>query len=235
MTDRLHRFSALAKRFTPQFVWSPCRKLLTALITPIRFSLDTGHFRSSLKAAAVDRRGEPLPWYTYPAIDFLAAQDFTGRSVLEFGGGHSTLWWAKRAASVVALEEDADWYARLSRKLPSNASLISAKYDFDPTLIADASRFDVIVVDGLNRMTAAQKAIEHVSSEGFVILDNSEGHWGGGGLHGFPIQDLFRSLGFMRVDFYGYTPGVVAPHCTSMFFKVGSFAFRGDVGNKTGD
>lgn len=226
--DRLHRISGAAKRILPEFIWSPARRILTALLTPLRFSLDTGHFRSSLKAAAVDRRGEPLPWYTYPAIDFLGTQDFSGRSVLEFGAGNSTLWWARRARSVTSIESDADWFASLQTLIPANASLSKAVGELDFSAIPQHAQFDLIVIDGMDRLAAAKIAPAIISHDGAIVLDNSEGGWGSDGEPGQPILDLLRSLGFMRVDFYGFTPGVIGTHCTSIFFKSGSFVVAGD-------
>jgi hypothetical protein len=51
------------------------------------------------------------------------------------------------------------------------------------------------------------------------MLDNSEGYWGGDEQKSYPIVELFQRAGFMRVDFYGFAPGVIKPHCTSIFFK----------------
>jgi hypothetical protein len=76
------------------------RRIGTAVLAPIQFSLATGHFRSSIASEALDARGKPLPWYTYPAIDFLADVDFSSQSVLEFGASQSTLWRSERAARV---------------------------------------------------------------------------------------------------------------------------------------
>src|SRR5262245_56791293 len=104
----MHQLADAAKNNLPTFVTKPLRSVLsavrrtqTALRAPIRFSKNTGHFLSSLKARAVDKDGNPLPWYTYPAIDFLRRKCFAERTVLEFGSGQSTLWWAARARSVV--------------------------------------------------------------------------------------------------------------------------------------
>ena len=55
---------------------------------------------------AVDKKGDPIPWYTYPAIDFLLLRDYRDKNILEFGSGQSTLWWAARAKFVLSLEED---------------------------------------------------------------------------------------------------------------------------------
>ena len=57
-----------------------CGRIGTAILTPVHFSLATGHFRSSIASKALDARGKPLPWYTYPGIDFLCGVDFSGQS-----------------------------------------------------------------------------------------------------------------------------------------------------------
>jgi hypothetical protein len=52
------------------------RSWFTAFYTPIYYSYLNGHFKSSFKKMAVSRNGDPLPWYTYPAIDFLRTRNF---------------------------------------------------------------------------------------------------------------------------------------------------------------
>jgi hypothetical protein len=225
----LHRLAAVAKKVCPRFVWSPARNVLTAVLTPLRFSLQTGHFRSALGRKAVDRHGRPIPWYTYPAIDFLGTKDFAERTILEFGSGHSTLWWAKRAKSVVALESDRGWLEYVQKQLPPTARLLPVEEDLTGTEAGLGDRkFDVIIVDGLYRYHAAEKAAERITDDGVVVVDDSEGYWGGEKAGEYPILQLFRDRGFCRVDFYGFSPGVILPHCTSLFFKERSFIVRGE-------
>ena len=60
-----------------------------------------GHLRSVRAASPVDAAGKPIPWYTYPAIDFLRQLDLSERTVFDIhGSGKSTLFWAARAARV---------------------------------------------------------------------------------------------------------------------------------------
>jgi hypothetical protein len=225
----IHRASAVAKRSLPRFIWSPGRKLLTAFLAPIRFSWDTGHFRSSLKSAAVDRHGRHIPWYTYPAIDFLDAKDFTGKSVLEFGAGHSTIWWAGRARRVVSAEGDEKWLKYVSPKLPANARALLAPEDLTGLQEQIAGEtFDFIIIDGLNRHRAAELSIPMLNPGGAILLDNSDGFWSYDGKAGYPILELFRSSGYSRVDFYGFAPAGINSSCTSIFFKPDSFLIRGD-------
>jgi hypothetical protein len=203
------------------------RRMGTAILAPIQFSLATGHFRSSIASKALDARGKPLPWYTYPAIDFLSEVDFSSQSVLEFGAGQSTLWWSERAARVFSVEQDARWFEAVLKAVKSKANvevhLTQDRLGFAATPIGRV--FDVIVIDGGDRFLCAQAALKMLQAGGVIVLDNSEGFWGSEG--SYPIIDLLEREGFMRVDFYGFAPGVPKRHCTSLFFRDYARIFRG--------
>jgi hypothetical protein len=82
-----------------------------------------------------------------------------------------------------------------------------------------AERFDVIIIDGLDRRWLVPIACERLAPNGIIICDNSEGY----GFH-----EAFLGRGIDRVDFYGHAPGVILPHCTSVFFKGSAFVFGND-------
>jgi len=221
----IQRAFAPLKANLPRWLSDPIRSLATALLTPLMFSWRSGHFRSSFARAAVTRRGAPLPWYTYPAIDLLKHRSYAGRSVLEFGAGQSTLWWAERAARVVAFEGDADWHARLVARRPTNVELhLVTMADAEACAAAvraglaaaPAARFDVVVIDGLWRYAMIAIAAEVVAPDGVIICDNAE-------RYGF--REGFLDRGFQRVDLFGYAPGCVLPSCTSVYFRAGAFLF----------
>ena len=71
------------------------RRILTALITPVLFSYKSGHFLSSIQSKAVDKKNNPIPWYTYSCIDFLQTFNYENKKILEFGSGQSSIWWSK--------------------------------------------------------------------------------------------------------------------------------------------
>ena len=222
----VHRTARIFKKCLPPPLFRALRAVSTGALTPIAFSYQSGHFRSSLRSKAVDKSGKALPWYTYPAIDFLRQKEMTDRSVLEFGSGQSTLWWAEQAKSVVSFESDANWYKYVLGQVPANVRLVltdDGASDVPSQL--DHSRFDVIVVDGLDRLICAKISTSFLNEGGAVILDNSEGYWGVDGE--YPIIEFFRANGFSRVDFYGYAPGVILPSCTSLFFKDSCFLLSG--------
>lgn len=221
----IKRLTRLVRRALPSPVSQLAVAVGTAVWTPVAFSARSGHFRSALRRRAVDAAGRALPWYTYPAIEFLAHQDYAGRRVLEWGAGHSTVWWSARAASVLAFDSDPKWVERVRtaapaaaiHRVPDDLTGVDAHLGGGP--------FDVIVIDGLDRLRCAQRSPALLADGGAIVFDNSEGYWGPEGR--YPVLDLLRSEGFQRVDFYGYAPGVFWPHCTSVFFRSRCFLFAG--------
>jgi len=213
-----YNVARILRRVLPNSMWRPLRALSTAVLTPIRFARVTGHWRSSLASVSKSRSGDPIPWYTYPAVDFLAQRDFTGRRVLEFGAGQSTLWWARRAERVIAVEENKEWYESLQPRLPANVELIHEPADLVSRTVQPirarldaqvAQKFDVIVVDGHLRRELTALAFDYVAPDGAIIFDNAEGY----GFH-----DETKSRNCRRIDFFGFAPGVSKRHCTSLVF-----------------
>lgn len=177
---------------------------------------DYGHLQSVRRQQSIDHSGEAVPWYTYPAIDFLKQFDFAGKSVFEYGSGNSTRFWSVRAASVVSVEDREDWIETLQGSLPANASL---RYEPDIRRYADVIHeykhgFDIIVVDGAGRartrMKCATAALQHLNPGGMIILDNSD--W---------LPDtaaVLRQADLLQIDMGGFAPIAANTQTTSFFF-----------------
>lgn len=202
------------------------RAVVVALVTPVLFSLRTGHFISSLARKAVDPKGNALPWYTYPAIDFLAERDFTGKLILEFGGGQSTIWWAERSAKVITIEQDEDWAARIRRTVGQNVEVFHVPVDRETRTVEPIRQllkdrayppFDLVIIDGHLRQELVAVAFEFLAENGAVVMDNAEGR---------QFQEMLQPHNCMRVDFYGFPPGVSRRHSTSIAFRAGAFIFE---------
>lgn len=214
----------------PRWAARPIHAIGVALIGPFLTAYRTGYLRSAFKMAAVSRKGEPLPWYSYPCVDFLRFREFTEKSVLEFGGGQSTLWWASKARLVVTLEGDEVWCSELVLRAPDNVQVHHTPTESRAANVAAVQRaltevgldrYDVIVIDGLYRRELVPIAIERLSEDGIIICDDAEGY-------GF--FEAFRSSGLARVDFFGNCAGGVLPRATSIYFRLGScFAFDAAV------
>jgi hypothetical protein len=222
----IQRSFAPFKQLLPQVMWRPLRAVFTAIVTPIVFSRWSGHFKSSLLEKAVSRSGAPLPWYTYPMIQFLDYRDFSGKRVLELGAGQSTLWWAKRAASVVSIESNCEWHDRLANSLPVNVELHYVSNDSRDAYLAGVAevlakqsdaRYDVVILDDEYRADLVPFVLGVLAENGALICDDAESY-------GF--FEATRDLDVQRVDFFGFSPGVVLPHSTSLAFRGNCFLFH---------
>ncbi len=208
---------------TPSLFWR-VHGLAAAFLTPIRFSRQSGHFRSSITHRPVDPLGRPIPWITYPAIHFLEHHDLSSKKVLEWGSGNSTLWWAQRAAQVVCFESDEQWFKRISSQAPQNVTVKLINDDLEDLAgKLPEGKFDLIVIDGLDRLRCAQESLGLLAEGGGIVVDDSEQGWSATSASANPIVDLMASHGFRRIDFYGHAPGVIRRHCTSLFVGAESF------------
>ena len=168
----------------------------------------------------VNPRGEPIPWITYPAFEFLSQFDYAQSTVFEFGSGNSTLFWAERALSVTSVETDRDWFEALQRNIPSNVQLsyFDDADQFANSIMTVHQVFDVVVIDSAkHRYRAALNTVETIADGGMVIFDNSD--W-------YPNScRLLREHGFVQIDFHGFGPVNNYAWTTSVFFR-GSMKFR---------
>src|SRR2546421_497353 len=172
------------------------KRPLVGLGLPIKFSAMTGHFRSAISRKPVDGRGNPIPWYSYPAIHFLSTINWEDSRVLEFGSGYSTLWWAARAGHVTTIEGDPEWFRVVQSKggaFPNVRAIFRddhLAHARAPVLLDET--FDVVVVDGGDRYLCAESAAQVVASDGLIILDDAEGFWGQEGT--YPIIDHLKAI-----------------------------------------
>jgi hypothetical protein len=179
-------------------------------------TFEYGHLRSVSSGMPVDREGRPIPWYTYPAIEFIRQLDFGDRVVFEYGAGNSTLFWAGIARRVVSVEDDPEWHVRMLSRVPRNVELL---LETDLRAFAEAvtrfdERFDVIVIDGAarqrTRLRCAGAALSRLKAGGVIILDNAD--W-------LPESSrLLRDAGLLEVDMTGFAPINGYVSTTSFFF-----------------
>jgi len=223
----IQRSFAPFKKLFPSWVYNPIRSIGTAFIGPILFAHRTGYLRSAFKMAAVSKSGKPVPWYTYPSIDFLKYRKYEDKVILEFGGGQSTLWWATKAKHVVTLEGDKEWYEKIKGGMPNNVDLCYVSMESKETNVSQVkdsletkqySKYDVIIIDGLYRYEMIEIALCRLKDDGILVCDNADAEE-----YGF--YEGLKDSGLYRVDFFGNAPGVVLPHCTSIYFKPSSFVF----------
>ncbi|MBL0064306.1 MAG: hypothetical protein IPP38_04630 [Bacteroidetes bacterium] len=73
---------------------------------------------------------EEMVWLTYPVIDFLKKNLKKDMKVFEYGGGGSTLFFAKRVGELITVEHDEQWFQRLSEILNEKKLLTGRENSF---------------------------------------------------------------------------------------------------------
>lgn len=191
------------------------KKLLTMLYAG--YFKEIGWIESVDKLSPVDANSMPLPWVTYPFIDFIEQKLQKNLSVFEFGSGNSTLWYANKVLKVVSVEHDKAWYEKIKNQLPSNAILNYCELvrGGDYSMFANnlGEKFDVVIVDGRDRVNCIKSSVSCLSDGGVMVLDDSERSEYSEGIE-FLIQKNFK-----KIDFWGISPGLFYKKCTTIFYK----------------
>jgi len=111
-----------------------------------------------------DSSGTMLPYYTHDSLAWIEANIPKNVTVLEIGGGNSTIWWRKNAAHVDTIECDHVCAQKLGCQT------------VDSFLIADTvsdimKDYDVVIVDGDgDRESYILSA--YIKCKQFFIVDN---------------------------------------------------------------
>jgi SAM-dependent methyltransferase len=181
------------------------------------YLLETGWLNSFKKGNPVDSNFKPLPWFTYSAIDFLEEKLRSNFSVLEFGCGNSTLFFAERVEKVVSIEHNSGWFNKLQLQAPQNVELILSNSESARQYLSKAEslmqKFDLVIVDGLFRNECISESLNLISNKGIIILDDSERRDYKDG------KKLLIEEGFRKIDFSGIAPGIFFRKCTTIFYR----------------
>src|SRR5262249_26730817 len=94
-------------------------------------SFDYGYLRSAAGMRSVDASGNPLPWITYPAIEYLRQLDLSDKAVFEYGCGGSTIFWSRVARRVDSVEDNEAFCREVWPALPANGHLSLEPYPDD--------------------------------------------------------------------------------------------------------
>jgi hypothetical protein len=177
----------------------------------------TGWYRSMNEGKSVDANGCPIPWITYPAIDFLSKRINNQMSVFEYGSGASTLWWASRVDKIVSCEHDREWYQQVLETLPTNATLYFFALEYGGAYCQKISKysnhFDIVVIDGRDRINCARNSLSALKSNGVIVWDNSDREEYREGLN-YLAEHNFRKL-----EFVGMHPLVTGKSETSVLYR----------------
>ena len=176
-----------------------------------------GWFTAFDQKQAVDGQGRALPWVTYSFIDFIKERITKSQHIFEYGSGSSTIFYAERAGKVTSVEHDKGWFDKVKGTSPANAEMIFCELHKDGEYARKATllnqQFDIIIVDGRDRVNCCKYSLAALSPEGVIILDDSERE------AYEPARMLLKENGFKEISFSGISPGLFYEKATSVFYK----------------
>jgi len=176
-----------------------------------------GWFTAFDNHQAVDANNQPIPWVTYSFIDFIKGRLSKNLTIFEYGSGNSTLFYAKNVKRVVSVEHDEAWFNKIVDQKASNAEMIFTKLETDGEYSQKAKllneKFDVIIVDGRDRVNCCKYSVDALTENGVLVLDDSEREV-------YEEARIFlKAKGFKELSFSGISPGLFYNKATSVFYK----------------
>lgn len=185
-------------------------------MAPHSFLSEVGWAKSCQAALPLDRDGKPIPWITYPCLDFLRERWDCSWSVLEFGAGYSTLWFSERSSRCCSLETDQAWARRIKAITAErpNVQIHNFAKITDINGILGGARFDVIFIDGsTDRRQAFLASLRHLKDNGVIVWDNSDREE-----YTLAKEDV-RKNDFKAIDFSGPVPCSIIKSRTSIIYR----------------
>ncbi len=176
--------------------------------------------RSIDEKVCVDKDGNSIPWYTYPAIEYLSQFDYSTLKIFEFGCGYSSAFWAERALKVVSIEDKTEWFEKWKSEFKYENLDIRWRDEgegYDAAIFEDKEKYDVIVIDGKRRKECAEAAVKALNTGGMIILDDSDRI--NTSEEYVQAIKILRAANLLQVDFYGFCPMNCYTKTTSLFFS----------------
>ena len=181
------------------------------------YLVDVGWINSFKSKSPVDKNNNPIPWLTYPFIDFLSPRLKNEMIIFEFGSGNSTLFYAEKVSRVFTVEHNLGWYEKLKKIIPDSVQLhhkvLIQNGEYSHFAADSRIKFDIIIVDGEDRNNCIINSLSALKEDGVMILDDSERIEYKGAV------DFLRLQPFKQIDFWGIGATVFLKKCTSVFYR----------------
>ncbi|MGH9578824.1 MAG: hypothetical protein ACRD3R_15405, partial [Terriglobales bacterium] len=129
-----------------------------------------------------ERAHADSPWLTRSATNFLEGWLRSSDAGFEWGAGRSTAWLARRIGSLISVEHDPQWFARVNAEMQRRAipnvrlSLCSLEGEERSPYVGlieqcEPETLDFVLVDGRLRSACASAALSRIRPGGVLILD----------------------------------------------------------------
>ncbi len=184
------------------------------------YLIQTGYLKSSMSWEPIDNENNPIPWMNYSVVDFISKRLNKRLNVFEYGSGYSTMYLAKLVNSVTSVEHDKEWYTNINQRINqiSNVTLFYATLGSGyiqgiKNLSSKNQRYEIVLVDGRERVACAIFALDYLTSDGILILDDSDRNTYAN------VFSVYSKNGYKELSIGGLKPNGLGISHTTIFYK----------------
>ena len=181
------------------------------------YLLQRGWFTAYKTGTPVGGKNEPLPWMTYPFISFIEQRLTREMDIFEYGSGYSTLYFAPKVRTIISVEHDIAWLEKMKADIPGNSTINYIELDvngaYAQSSVNSGKQFDIIIVDGRDRVNCMKQSVEALNRRGVLILDDAQRE------EYRPGINYLGEKNFKRISFTGIAPGNLDEKNTDVFYR----------------
>lgn len=187
---------------------------------PDSYLYSTGWMQSLKELKPIDKSGNPIPWMNIPTIGFMEERLTQDLNLFEFGSGYSTCFFARKVRNVTSVEHDEKWFHIVKSLIPDNVTLIFKEKDNDGdycrTISSTGDKYDVVIVDGIDRVNCIKHCISALSERAIILLDDSMRDEYKEGI------DFVKGKGFNTLNLEGLLPMAGVHASATIFYRKGN-------------
>ncbi len=125
-----------------------------------------------------DEEGKINPWWGKTVADLIVKKLKKDMRVFEWGMGNSTLFWSQYVEEVISVESDLEWYQKMQKLIPQNVHAQYCKLEYGgeycKSILNEVQKFDIILIDGRDRVRCAYNSVGKLKENGVIIWDNTD-------------------------------------------------------------
>lgn len=115
------------------------------------------------------------PWIVLKAFRFLRRTLPPNAKVFEWSSGMSTLWFEKHCAEVHSVEDYEPWYQLVSKRIQkADLQYLTGRDYVDAIRKFPTGYFDLISIDGSDRLACYETALPYLKPGGILLIDNTD-------------------------------------------------------------
>lgn len=174
-----------------------------------------GNSNTLLADFPLNADNEPIPWFSYPATEFLETLDLSAARIFEYGSGGSTIYLEKRCKEIVSVEQDKKWLSRIKEMSSGKTDfkLRTTVKSFSNAILEEEGKYDLVIIDAIPEFRSAcvVNSVEKLADEGIIILDDSAIYR--------EAYGALKKIDECPIDFIGLSPMEDVVQTTTFFFN----------------